>query len=170
MKYAAALLTRGIPSDAADMADPSAGPGIALSLLCLFIDEPKRKLDLMIVHALIEARSCERFRLLAKRLPEAVRDLYEQLERSEARHFELYLEFAQREHTRSLPNKIKEAPYELPESCLQVAAGKRRTRMPPFDLLDIEADFLDPILDIKIVKPVRLIERTNCSNQKGSCR
>ena len=28
--------------------------------------EPKRKLDLMIVHALIEARSCERFRLLAQ--------------------------------------------------------------------------------------------------------
>jgi tRNA-(ms[2]io[6]A)-hydroxylase len=59
--------------------------------------EPKRKLDLMIVHALIEARSCERFRLLAKRLPESVRDLYEQLERSEARHFELYLNFAERE-------------------------------------------------------------------------
>jgi tRNA 2-(methylsulfanyl)-N6-isopentenyladenosine37 hydroxylase len=59
--------------------------------------EPKRKLDLMIVHALIEARSCERFRLLAKRVPEQVRDLYEQLERSEARHFELYLEFAQGE-------------------------------------------------------------------------
>ena len=59
--------------------------------------EPKRKLDLMIVHALIEARSCERFRLLAKRLPEPVRDLYEQLERSEARHFELYLNFAERE-------------------------------------------------------------------------
>src|SRR5689334_2662641 len=59
--------------------------------------EPKRKLDLMIVHALIEARSCERFRLLAKRLPEQVRDLYEQLERSEARHFELYLDFAARE-------------------------------------------------------------------------
>ena len=59
--------------------------------------EPKRKLDLMIVHALIEARSCERFRLLAKRLPEDVRDLYEQLERSEARHFEIYLEFAERE-------------------------------------------------------------------------
>jgi tRNA-(ms[2]io[6]A)-hydroxylase len=59
--------------------------------------EPKRKLDLMIVHALIEARSCERFRLLAKRLPVQVRDLYEQLERSEARHFELYLDFAARE-------------------------------------------------------------------------
>lgn len=59
--------------------------------------EPKRKLDLMIVHALIEARSCERFRLLAVHLPEDVRELYAQLERSEARHFELYLEFARRE-------------------------------------------------------------------------
>src|SRR4249919_2314563 len=59
--------------------------------------EPKRKLDLLIVHALIEARSCERFRLLASRLPQQVRDLYEQLERSEARHFEIYLHFAQRE-------------------------------------------------------------------------
>jgi tRNA-(ms[2]io[6]A)-hydroxylase len=60
--------------------------------------EPKRKLDLMIVHALIEARSCERFRLLAPTLPNPVSDLYGQLERSEARHFELYLQFAQREY------------------------------------------------------------------------
>ena len=60
--------------------------------------EPERKLDLMIVHALIEARSCERFRLLAKHLPAAARELYAQLERSEARHFEIYLEFAQREY------------------------------------------------------------------------
>jgi tRNA-(ms[2]io[6]A)-hydroxylase len=60
--------------------------------------EPKRKLDLMIVHALIEARSCERFRVLAKHLPSEVRELYEQLERSEARHFEIYLEFAVRDY------------------------------------------------------------------------
>jgi tRNA-(ms[2]io[6]A)-hydroxylase len=59
--------------------------------------EPKRKLDLMIVHALIEARSCERFRLLSAQLPESVGELYAQLERSEARHFELYLQFAERE-------------------------------------------------------------------------
>ena len=58
--------------------------------------EPQRKLDLMIVHALIEARSCERFRLLAKHLPAEVRELYAQLERSEARHFEMYLNFAER--------------------------------------------------------------------------
>ena len=60
--------------------------------------EPKRKLDLMIVHALIEARSCERFRLLSKHLPAEVRELYAQLERSEARHFEIYLDFAAREY------------------------------------------------------------------------
>lgn len=59
--------------------------------------EPKRKLDLMIVHALIEARSCERFRLLSKHLPAEVRELYAQLERSEARHFEMYLDLAARE-------------------------------------------------------------------------
>jgi len=75
--------------------------------------EPKRKLDLMIVHALIEARSCERFRLLAKRLPVEVRDLYEQLERSEARHFELYLNFAEREFE----------PSEIAER-LEVIAGR----------------------------------------------
>lgn len=59
--------------------------------------EPKRKLDLMLVHALIEARSCERFQLLSRHLPEEVRELYAQLERSEARHFEMYLDFAARE-------------------------------------------------------------------------
>ncbi len=60
--------------------------------------EPGRKLDLMIVHALIEARSCERFRLLSIHLPAEVRELYAQLERSEARHFEIYLGFAAREY------------------------------------------------------------------------
>jgi tRNA-(ms[2]io[6]A)-hydroxylase len=60
--------------------------------------EPKRKLDLMIVHALIEARSCERFRLLSTKLPKDVSELYAQLERSEARHFEIYLQFAEREY------------------------------------------------------------------------
>jgi tRNA-(ms[2]io[6]A)-hydroxylase len=60
--------------------------------------EPARKLDLMIMHALIEARSCERFRLLAGRLPDAANALYAQLEVSEARHFEIYLDFAAREY------------------------------------------------------------------------
>jgi tRNA-(ms[2]io[6]A)-hydroxylase len=65
----------------------------ALRALVRTVD-PGRKLDLMLISALIEARSCERFRLLAPRLTGAMGDLYTQLEKSEARHFELYLNFA----------------------------------------------------------------------------
>jgi tRNA-(ms[2]io[6]A)-hydroxylase len=85
--------------------------------------EPKRKLDLMIVHALIEARSCERFRLLAKKLPEEVCSLYEQLERSEARHFEIYLEFAQREYP---ADEILERLELIAEREAELATGPDR--------------------------------------------
>jgi tRNA-(ms[2]io[6]A)-hydroxylase len=57
--------------------------------------EPARKLDLLLTGALIEARSCERFRLLAPALPARVAELYRTLERSEARHYEVYLRFAE---------------------------------------------------------------------------
>lgn len=57
--------------------------------------EPGRKLDLLLTGALIEARSAERFRLLQGRLPEPVGAFYGQLEKSERRHFELYLNLAQ---------------------------------------------------------------------------
>ena len=56
--------------------------------------DPGRKLDLLLVGALIEARSAERFELLVPRLPGPVAELYATLERSEARHFELYLALA----------------------------------------------------------------------------
>ena len=56
--------------------------------------DPGRKLDLLLMGALIEARSCERFRLLAPRLPAEVGGFYGQLAQSEARHFEQYLELA----------------------------------------------------------------------------
>jgi tRNA-(ms[2]io[6]A)-hydroxylase len=55
---------------------------------------PQRKLDLLLAAALIEARSAERFALLAGRLPAPLTALYRELAGSEARHFELYLEFA----------------------------------------------------------------------------
>jgi tRNA-(ms[2]io[6]A)-hydroxylase len=55
---------------------------------------PERKLDLLLAAALIEARSAERFALLAPRLPAPLAALYGELATSEARHFELYLGFA----------------------------------------------------------------------------
>jgi tRNA 2-(methylsulfanyl)-N6-isopentenyladenosine37 hydroxylase len=56
--------------------------------------EPGRKLDLLLSGALIEARSSERFRLLSTRLQAPLAGFYTQLERSEARHFELYVSLA----------------------------------------------------------------------------
>jgi tRNA-(ms[2]io[6]A)-hydroxylase len=56
--------------------------------------EPGRKLDLLLTGALIEARSAERFGLLAPRLGAPLGGFYEDLRRSEARHFEDYLTLA----------------------------------------------------------------------------
>jgi tRNA-(ms[2]io[6]A)-hydroxylase len=58
--------------------------------------DPGRKLDLLLTGALIEARSCERFALLAPRLAPPLGAFYAQLQRSEARHYEQYLTFARR--------------------------------------------------------------------------
>jgi tRNA-(ms[2]io[6]A)-hydroxylase len=56
--------------------------------------EPARKLDLLLMGALIEARSAERFRLLVPYLPRPLVALYSRLARSEARHFVQYLALA----------------------------------------------------------------------------
>lgn len=56
--------------------------------------EPQRKLDLMLCGALIEARSCERFARLAPYLHAPLADFYADLAQAEARHFQLYLDFA----------------------------------------------------------------------------
>jgi tRNA 2-(methylsulfanyl)-N6-isopentenyladenosine37 hydroxylase len=61
----------------------------------LHTSEPGRKLDLLLSGALIEARSCERFGLLADRLPEPLGRFYARLAQSEARHFGLYVGLAQ---------------------------------------------------------------------------
>ena len=51
-----------------------------------------RKVDLMLAGALIEARSCERFELLAPRLPAPMGGFYGDLAVAERRHHELYLQ------------------------------------------------------------------------------
>ncbi len=60
-------------------------------------DEAHRLLDLLLIGALIEARSCERFARIAPRLPRKLGKFYGGLLASEARHFEHYLAFAQSE-------------------------------------------------------------------------
>jgi len=57
-------------------------------------EEPWKLLDMLLVGALIEARSCERFAMLAPHLPEQLGRFYAGLLASEARHFEHYIGFA----------------------------------------------------------------------------
>ena len=59
--------------------------------------EPQKLMDMLIVGAIIEARSCERFAVLAPHLPEKLGRFYAGLLASEARHFEHYLDFAKQE-------------------------------------------------------------------------
>jgi tRNA-(ms[2]io[6]A)-hydroxylase len=57
--------------------------------------EPERLLDALLCCALIEARSCERFQLLAEAAPEArLREFYRGLYACEARHHGLYVDLA----------------------------------------------------------------------------
>jgi len=60
-------------------------------------DEPGKLLDLLLIGALIEARSCERFARVAPQLPEKLGRFYAGLLSSEARHFEHYIAFAKSE-------------------------------------------------------------------------
>jgi tRNA-(ms[2]io[6]A)-hydroxylase len=57
-------------------------------------DEPDRLVDLLVAGAFIEARSCERFALLAPHVPPPFDDFYRGLLASERRHFVHYLELA----------------------------------------------------------------------------
>ena len=57
--------------------------------------EPRRLIDTLIVGALIEARSCERFARLAPELDKELGDFYFSLLKSEARHYSDYLRLAE---------------------------------------------------------------------------
>lgn len=58
--------------------------------------EPDKLIDILIVGAFIEARSCERFAKLAPHLDDELRDFYESLLKSESRHFKDYLKLAEK--------------------------------------------------------------------------
>ena len=58
--------------------------------------EPQREVDLMICGAFIEARSCERFEVLARALGAPLGDLFAGLHQAEARHFRVYMDLARR--------------------------------------------------------------------------
>jgi tRNA-(ms[2]io[6]A)-hydroxylase len=64
-------------------------------------NEPDRLVDILVVGALIEARSCERFARLAPLLDSELTSFYQSLLKSEGRHYQDYLKLARTEATES---------------------------------------------------------------------
>ena len=64
--------------------------------------------DTLIVGAFIEARSCERFGVLAPKLDERLGRFYRGLIKSESRHFYDYLELAQRYCSEDISHRIQQ--------------------------------------------------------------
>lgn len=69
--------------------------------------EPNALVDKLICGAYIEARSCERFAKLAPLLPTDIGDFYISLLRSEARHYQDYLELAQRITNDNIADRVR---------------------------------------------------------------
>lgn len=69
--------------------------------------EPKRLMDAMIVGAIIEARSCERFAALAPRLDKELKKFYESLFKAESRHFRNYLALAQKYSDEAMDDRVR---------------------------------------------------------------
>ncbi|HEA52761.1 tRNA-(ms[2]io[6]A)-hydroxylase [Marinobacter antarcticus] len=72
------------------------------------IDDPGRLVDVMVVGAIIEARSCERFAALVPFLDEELADFYSSLLKSEARHYRDYLALAEKANGGPVAARVEE--------------------------------------------------------------
>ena len=81
--------------------------------------EPQRLIDILIIGAFIEARSCERFAALAPHVDKELGRYYKFLLKSESRHFEDYLTLAQLYAGEDISQRVaffREKEQELVES------------------------------------------------------
>jgi tRNA-(ms[2]io[6]A)-hydroxylase len=70
--------------------------------------EPQRLVDVLIIGAFVEARSCERFAKLAPYLDEELEKFYKSLLKSEGRHYQDYLSLAQEYAGKPIDDRIEE--------------------------------------------------------------
>lgn len=68
--------------------------------------EPQALVDVLIVGAFVEARSCERFAALAPYVDDELAKFYKYLLKSESRHFEDYLILAQSVSTQDISERV----------------------------------------------------------------
>ncbi|KXS51813.1 MAG: tRNA-(ms[2]io[6]A)-hydroxylase, partial [Marinobacter sp. T13-3] len=71
-------------------------------------EDPGRLVDILIVGAIIEARSCERFAALAPYLDDKLADFYNSLLKSEARHYQDYLHLAREAQGSPVDERVAE--------------------------------------------------------------
>ncbi|WP_434777532.1 tRNA-(ms[2]io[6]A)-hydroxylase [Neisseria sp. Ec49-e6-T10] len=68
--------------------------------------EPDRLVDILIIGAFIEARSCERFYTLIPHLDEELAAFYQSLLKSEARHYQDYLTMARQYASKPIDDRV----------------------------------------------------------------
>ena len=68
--------------------------------------EPERLVDLLIIGAFIEARSCERFSCLIAHIDEELSQFYSSLLKSESRHFQDYLKLAEKYSPKPIADRL----------------------------------------------------------------
>lgn len=92
-------------------------------------DDPGRLVDVLIVGAIIEARSCERFAALAPYLDDTLAEFYTSLLKSEARHYQDYLKLAEDANGAPVAERVAEflaieqALIEQPDSEFRFHSG-----------------------------------------------
>jgi tRNA 2-(methylsulfanyl)-N6-isopentenyladenosine37 hydroxylase len=81
--------------------------------------DPGRLVDVLIIGALIEARSCERFARIAPHLDDELAEFYQSLLKSESRHYRDYLNLAREYADGPIDDRIalfRDKEHELIES------------------------------------------------------
>jgi tRNA-(ms[2]io[6]A)-hydroxylase len=92
-------------------------------------EDPGRLVDVLIVGAIIEARSCERFAALAPHLDDRLADFYNGLLKSEARHYRDYLTLAEQAAGKPVDDRvavflaIEKSLIELPDTQFRFHSG-----------------------------------------------
>lgn len=90
--------------------------------------EPEALIDVLIIGAFVEARSCERFAALAPLVDEELGKYYRYLLRSEARHFEDYLALA---HDVAATAKLKNSAEDILQRIAQIRQVERELIIAP---------------------------------------
>ena len=92
--------------------------------------DPARLVDVLIVGAFIEARSCERFAKLAPHLDDELQDFYASLLKSEARHFQDYLRLAEQAADTDISDRVA-AFAEREQALIEAPDGEFRFHSGP---------------------------------------